>query len=179
MTLTPQPESNVPTMTTTRHHPSPLLFVSSTAAQIATYLRAVGPGVEIVIASDVPSPWCYTLELMPPPAVEPSGAKIAPRLVLVEIAAYAPADEHGHVRPDLRCDDYVLGHHVSSHWGFRSDDGSQRNRAETVAAPTLTEAIDMALAILRGAAKDAEHLASARAMAIAAEEARYAAALAH
>jgi len=168
----PEPKSDVPTMTTTTTITT--LTLDAPIAAVAEALRAAGTGVELHLASA--SPWRYTIALCAPPDMESSGVTILERPVTVAIAARAP-NVCGYMLPALIAESSVLGETAHRRWGA-PDGEHERKRAVRHDGRTLSAALRTALEELRAAAQDAIALADARAMAIAAEQARYAEALA-
>jgi hypothetical protein len=155
------------------------LTMSTPAEVVAERLRQAGPEAEIEILGRADG-YEWAVELMAPDLHPASGANIPARSVRVEATIYMAADpdeKDGTVtRPDLRTDALVFNEAVHARWGWR---GQRRMyRYETYGGATLTEAAASALAALRLEHDAAVARVDARAVAIAAEDARYAAALA-
>jgi len=169
MTDPTSPEHPTPT-------PTPTLTVTSKLDDVCAELRRVGPDVRITLAGRA-AEWSYSIKLCDPPDVTPEGTSIARRDVKIVIGVAVDAAGWSMVPHDQRMLHIVLGESVGAGWG--EHDGQLRRRSKAVEDRTLSLAVAPGLAELADIDEFIFQHQAARAMAVAAEEARYAAALAH
>jgi len=140
---------------------------------ITAELRGVGDSVPIELIGRVPG-WAWYIKLLesePPPE---EGCTFEPRKVRVSLTARVAAYD-GAVRAEHLHDGRVLGEPVNRKWGDYWKGTCSRH--VIFWQPTLSAAVRAAMAELVASHAACEAHATARAMAIAAENARYAAAL--
>lgn len=155
------------------------LTMSTPAEVVADALRHAGPEAEIEIVGRADG-YVWSVRLLPPSPHPDHGADIPARPVRVQVTIGIDAEFDDDGDPSVRCDlqteAVVLGQMLHALWGRR--DGSRFYRRQWFGGDTLTHAVGRALAVLRLEHDAAVDRVNARAMAIAAEDARYAEALA-
>jgi len=167
--------------------PTPTLTVTSALDDVCAELRRVGPGVKIALAGRAAG-WRYAIKLKEPPEITAKGAKIDARNVSIEITVCVEAVSRmvlgGYyvlfVPDEQQMARKVLGDAVIELWGEEGRGGSgRRGKSRVIADITLSLAVAPGLAELADIDGSIVQHQAARAMNVAAEEARYAAALAH
>jgi hypothetical protein len=160
------------------------ITMSTPIETIAAELRRAGPDAKVWIASAAPG-WKWSITLLAPAAHPASGSDIKVRPVRVAVAAYVKADDwHEQYRdhsvsPELCTSDAVMGQEVTIWWGRSTGmDGKLRFIDTARNGDTLSGAVAAGMEKLRAEHDAAVTRGNAREIAIAAEDARYAAALA-